>query len=144
VLSGIVLYHKQEYIESFKSLQDITGKMSDIFLDKLREKIPEPEHWLKMMVTYMGCAGLLGECILKNIPQKEWVKLEKQYLYALGLTATNIIPLISSDFNSILKPIDLSEGNDYKMSEQTEEKNFRTMKEVIYTLYETLKKMDEI
>lgn len=105
---------------------------SDIFMEKIKSKLSSDELKTSMIVTLLGCSGVLAEFIADNFTPKD-VPIEVQY--SVALTAGNIMALIHD--RGELSPLDFSK--DYKMSEQTQERIHRVMKKVIYMLYEQLK-----
>lgn len=103
------------------------------FADKVRRLIPDEDQRILMIMTLLGASGVLAEYVIKNYNIND-IPLEVSY--ACALTASNMLSMISDA--EILTFKDISEDT-YGMGEQTQERLYRIMKEIVEELYKSLK-----
>jgi hypothetical protein len=100
--------------------------------DKFYQKVDRLiENKSLFIATMTGCAAHLLEFIHNNVPQKD---IPMYTRYCMSLVACNIFSLISDED----KPLPFLDYSDYRMSEQTQEKIRRTVKEICLAILEGL------
>jgi hypothetical protein len=99
------------------------------FLNLLQRKLPNDFHKLSMVATLVGMCGILVEHINKTETTEPLPEIVQ---YAMIMAAANILALTSDGECSFT---DLSNGEGYNMSEQTQETIYRTMKKIVIDLY---------
>lgn len=113
------------------------------FLIKLNQLVPTNEHKMSFIASLLGAGGVLAEFMLaKDII----VIAPVQVQYALSLLIQNLM-VITKDWEpgTRLTPIELNPRNgDYSMSEQTQERIYRCMKEIVITLYDAIKENENV
>jgi hypothetical protein len=108
----------------------------DKFLERLHQIFPTDKEKLRILVTILGCSARLVEYLGK----KEHIKnLDTMTKYAASLVCANMVALTSDTIPKEIKDFsEYTKSDDYVMSEQTQERILRVMKEIVRNLYEDL------
>jgi hypothetical protein len=111
--------------------------MTEPFLEKLNEKFENDSDKINCIATLLGCSARMVEFISKNYKVQN---LEPEMKYLFTLVASQVIGLTqdgkveAKDMHEETKP--------YFMGEQTQERIYRTMKDIVTELYQSLQEKE--
>lgn len=110
------------------------------FIQKVNKTFPDQESKDLVLVTLLGASGVLAEFVIKNHQVND---MPFEVSYACSLVAANMIALINDQPVTNVRNM-AKEFGEYEMSEQTQERIYRAMKEVVLGVYKFIQEQDEV